>query len=152
MDVSYINPFITATITTFKTMINLDVSPGKPSIKQEPFPAYDISGIIGLSGGAQGSIAISFPKPLALKIVSAMLGMDIRYIGAEVTDGIGEIANIIAGNAKQHLRGFSLSISLPNVVVGKDHILTGKKGVPVLVVPFQSEKGEFCMEVSLRTE
>lgn len=151
MDVSYVNPFITSTIATFKTMLNTDVKPGKPAIKQEPFPTYDVSGIIGLSGSAQGSIAISFPKHMALRVVSLLIGQEIKVVGPDLSDGIGEIANIIAGNAKQHLTGFSLSISLPNVVLGKSHSLSGQRGIPTLVIPFTSDMGEFAMEVALKT-
>ncbi|MBD3319967.1 MAG: chemotaxis protein CheX [Chitinivibrionales bacterium] len=151
MDVTYVNPFITSTIDTFKTMLNTEVKPGVPRAKKEPLPTYDISGIIGLSGDAQGSIAISFPKVMALKLVSTMMGMTIKVIGPDLTDGIGEIANIIAGNAKQHFNGLNLMISLPNVVIGRNHTLSTQKGVPTLVVPFGAPSGEFVMEVSLKT-
>ena len=152
MDVAYVNPFITSTIETFTTMMNVEVSPGKPRVKQEPLPTYDISGIIGLSGDAQGSIAVSFPKVVALRVVSKMLGMELKVVGPELTDGIGELANIIAGNAKQHLDSFSLSISLPNVIVGKDHVITNQSGIPSLMIPFSGGMGDFCMEVSLKTK
>ncbi|MGB7569636.1 MAG: chemotaxis protein CheX [Chitinivibrionales bacterium] len=151
MDVKYVNPFIMATITLFKTMLNVDVTPEKPTLKQEPYPSYDISGIIGLSGSAQGSISISFPKIMALKIVSAMIGVELKVVGPDLTDGIGEVANIIAGNAKQNLNGLNLSISLPNVIIGKDHVITSQRGIPVVIVPFKSPLGSFSMEVALKT-
>ena len=90
MNVAYVNPFITSTIFTFETMLKTSPVAGKPYVKQEPFPAYDVSGIIGLSGDAQGCIAISFPKVVALRIVSAMLGVEIKVIAADLADGIGE--------------------------------------------------------------
>ena len=152
MDVNYINPFITATINTFKTMMNIDVKPGNPKLKSSPVPTYDISGIIGLSGSAQGSIAISFPKIIALKIVSKLLGTELKVVGAELADGIGELANIIAGNAKKDLTQFQLSISLPNMIVGNDHTIATQSGVPAIVVPFKCPLGDFAMEVSLKTK
>jgi chemotaxis protein CheX len=152
MDVSYVNPFISATVNVFKTMINTEIMPGKPRLKSIPHPTYDISGIIGLSGNAQGSIAISFPKILALKVVSKMLDSEIKVVGPELTDGIGELANIIAGNAKQGLAQYQLSISLPNVIIGKDHTIASQSGIPTIVVPFVSQLGEFAMEISLRTK
>ena len=152
MDVSYVNPFISATVNVFKTMLSTEISPGKPQLKSFPHPTYDISGIIGLSGNAQGSIAISFPKILALKVVSKMLGTEIKVVGPELTDGIGELANIIAGNAKQGLTQYQLSISLPNVIIGKNHTIASQSGIPTIVVPFVSPLGEFAMEVSLRTK
>ena len=69
----------------------------------------------------------------------------------EMVDGIGEIVNIIAGNAKQHLTNFNLSISLPNVIIGKKHTLAGQSGSPTIVVPFSGDHGKFAMEVSLKT-
>jgi chemotaxis protein CheX len=152
MNVSYVNPFITAMINVFKTMINVDIKPDKPKLKTVPHPTFDVSGIIGLSGNAQGNIAISFPKIMALKVVSKMLGMEIKVVGPELTDGIGELANIVAGNAKQDLAQYALSISLPNVVIGKDHILASQTGVPTILVPFHSPMGDFAMEVSLKTK
>ena len=152
MDVSYVNPFIVATVNVFKTMLKTDIKAGSPLLKSQPYPSYDVSGIIGLSGEAQGSIALSFPRLLALKIVSTMLGTEVKVVGSEVTDGIGELANIVAGNAKQDLSKFKLSISLPNVVIGKSHFLASPSGSPTIAVPFTSPIGEFAMEVCLKTQ
>ena len=151
MDVAYVNPFITSTVETFKTMLNLEVKPGQVQLRSDTKFSYDVSGIIGLSGDAQGSICMSFPKLLALKFVSKLLGTEIKIIGPEIADGIGEIANIIAGNAKQHLSQYNLSISLPKVVVGPGHYVASQQGVPTIVVPFISSMGNFAMEVSLKT-
>ncbi len=151
MNVSYINPFIQATLETFKTMLNIEAVPEEPRIKQEPIPTYDVSGVIGLSGDAKGTVAISFPKFMALKVVSALLGVTLKEIDPDLTDGIGEMANIIVGNAKQHLNGFHLSISLPNVIVGRDHTLVPRKDISTLVIPFKTEMGNFSLEVTLKT-
>lgn len=151
MNVAFVNPFITATINMFTTMLSTEISPGKPQLKAKPEPSHDVSGIIGLSGNAQGSIAISFPKVVALKVVSKMLGSEIKVVGPELSDAIGEIANIVAGSAKQDLAQYKLSISLPNVIIGKDHVITGQSGVPTIIVPFTSALGNFAMEVSLKT-
>lgn len=151
MNVAYVNPFIKATIETFKTMLHMEPRPGKPCLKKEPTPAYDVSGIIGLSGDAQGSIALSFPKVVALKTISILVGSQIKVVGPELSDGIGELANIIAGSAKQHLTGMKLVISLPNVIIGRNHTISVQKDIPTLLVPFETAIGSFGMEVSLKT-
>jgi chemotaxis protein CheX len=151
MDVAYINPFIISTIETFKKMLNTDIKPGKVQLKNDATHSYDVSGIIGLSGEAQGSICLSFPKIIALRVVSAFVGTEIKIVGPEVADAIGELANIIAGNAKQHLSQFNLSISLPKVIMGSGHKIASQSGVPTIIVPFTSPLGEFAMEVSLKT-
>ena len=52
--VEHINPFISATIESFKTMVATELTPGKVKLKDNKDLTHDISGIIGLSGG-QGS-------------------------------------------------------------------------------------------------
>lgn len=152
MDVSFVNPFITATVETFKTMLAMDLDTGVPALKIDATHTYDISGVIGLSGEAQGIISLSFPKMMALKVVSTLLGSDVKIVGPELTDGIGELANIVAGYAKQGLSEYKLSISLPNVVVGQGHRIATQTGVPTIIVPLKSNLGEFAMEVSLKTK
>jgi len=62
-----------------------------------------------------------------------------------------ELANIIAGNAKKDLFNLNVSISLPNVVIGKNHQIACPSDVKSFVVPFTSEIGNLVLEVSLKT-
>ncbi len=133
-------------------MIGIDVQMSTPIIKKTSEHHYDVSGVIGLSGEAQGTIALSFAKITSLKVVSKMTGMDLKIVGADLTDGIGEIANIVAGYAKQYLTEYKISISLPNVVIGKSHELAAPSGVPTIVVPYTCEFGQFAVEVALKTK
>jgi len=151
MDVSYVNPFVMSTIETLKKMLNIESSAGKLSLKDSAVHSYDITGVIGLSGEAQGSICLSFPQAIAFKAVSALLGMPVTAMGDDVSDGIGELVNIVAGNAKQYLTKYNLSISLPKVIIGKDHSVASMTGIPTIVVPIVSSLGEFAMEISLKT-
>ena len=151
MDVSYVNPFIVSTIETLKKMLNAESKAGKLALKDGAQHTYDVTGVIGLSGEAAGSICLSFPQDVALRVVSALLGMSVTDMGDDVTDGIGELANIVAGNAKQYLVKYNLSISLPKVVLGRNHSVASMRGVPTIVVPIISSLGEFAMEISLKT-
>ncbi len=150
MDVSFINPFIKSTMTTYSSMLFDTVTPGKPFLKKEPFPTYDISATIGLSGNAQGIIALAYSRDCAVKTASAMIGEPIEYGSADLTDAMGEIVNIIAGFAKRDLTEYKLEISLPSVIIGDHFICTPTKTV-ALVVPFTSKYGSFAMEVALIT-
>ncbi|MDR3012877.1 MAG: chemotaxis protein CheX [Chitinispirillales bacterium] len=153
MDVSYVNPFIMSTIETLQKMLNVESHAGTLAIKNNALHTFDVTGVIGLSGEAAGSICLSFPQDVALRTVSALLGMEVTDMGDEVTDGIGELVNIVAGNAKQYLTAqkYNLSISLPKVVIGRSHSVASMSGVPTFVVPILSKLGEFAMEISLKT-
>ena len=151
MDVSYVNSFLKATHTTFSTMMMMDIKVGTPNLKGNISMNYGISGSIGLTGNAQGFIALSYPKHLALSVVSKLIGSEVTDIGSEVADAIGEITNIIAGYAKQFLTDLNLAISLPSVIIGSDYQIVGFSNIPIIVVPLQCEFGEFFMQVSLKT-
>lgn len=152
MKVEYVNPFLKSAQETFSMMLQMEITAGKPVLKKEPFASYDISGIIGMSGDAMGAISLSFPKTTALKAVSRFLGTEIKIVGPEVSDAVGELTNIIAGSAKKDLQNMEVSISLPNVVIGKSHRLANAKDAQNIVIPFSSEIGEFAVEVSLKTK
>ena len=75
-----INPFLKATVSTFQTMVNAVPSAQTPYVKAEPSLSHDVSGIIGLSGGAKGAVIISFPTKTALATVSAFIGLTVSSI------------------------------------------------------------------------
>ncbi len=154
MQVKYVNPFVNATGAIFRTMLELDTTPGTPYLNDyaNRKEVYDISGIIGVSGEATGAIVISFPKLTALKIVSVMSGEDVKIFDQTVVDAIGEILNIVTGNAKKDLGGLSINISLPSVITGHQHKLNWPTGVPVVVIPFASSMGKFWMSVCMKTK
>lgn len=149
MRAELINPFLKATVSTFQTMVNTNPTPSAPFVKAEPSLAHDVSGIIGLSGGAKGAIIISFPTKTALATVSSFIGLNVTQIDADVTDAVGELANIIAGAAKADLSGLSVTISLPSVVIGQNHKVTTPKDIPSIVIPFTCVHGEFVVEVCI---
>jgi chemotaxis protein CheX len=150
--VEHINPFVTATVETFQTMMKTKVVPGKIVLIKGAALRHDISGIIGLSGGARGTITLSFPKITALKAVSAFIGEKIVTMDEVVKDAIGELANIVAGAAKRDLVQYKIGISLPTVVVGEGHEVQGGKDVLPLAVPFESPLGSFSLIVSFKSE
>ncbi len=72
-------------------------------------PGGDLSGIIGLTGAAQGAVVVSFSKASALKITPIMLKEDYIEINEEVDGAVGEITYMISGDARTNLKGFRLS-------------------------------------------
>jgi len=150
MDIQYINPFVTAVQKLFNTMINLPFSLGKPSLKKDPLPMHDISAIIGLSGNVTGCVVINLSEAIALQLVSALLGDEVTELDDDCTDAIGEIANIIAGNAKTDFPGGGTSISVPSVVIGK-HKVTYPSGLPIISIPCSTDKGTLAIEIAIKT-
>ena len=122
IDPSYIKPFVVAAKNVFETMINVPFKLGKPSLKKGSVPEYEVSSIIGLSGTVTGCVVINLSKEIALQLVSALIGDEVTELDDDCTDAIGEIANMIAGNAKTDFPSTGTSISVPSVVVGKHKV------------------------------
>lgn len=152
MNVAYINPFISSAIETYKNMMNnTPAKPMKPYLKRPPYPTYDVSAVIGLSGKAVGSIAMAYDEMGARKTISKMVGMDVGTCPSALTDGIGEIVNIVAGYAKKDLTQFNLEISLPQVVRGAGHSVFTPSDIECVIIPFNTPLGSFNMEIALVT-
>lgn len=150
MDVKYINPFMASVQNVFKTMLSLDVQFGKPSIRQEPEVSHDVTGIIGLSGDVVGAVILSFPKLSALKLASHFAGAQLELNSEDFADAIGELANMVAGNAKKDLEGMKVSISTPSVIIGPGHTVRGMSDCPRLMIPVSTGMGSFVVEVGMR--
>ncbi len=153
MDARLINPFVSAMVNALETMLEVSPVRGTPYLKNENLTQGDISAVIGFAGAkVRGSVAISFPTPVALRIYSLMMGEKVYRLTDEVQDVVGELANIVAGGAKSELAndGLTFNISIPTVVVGKGHSLGTKRDVPVMVIPFDIGKHRFVMEVSMK--
>lgn len=146
----HVNPFILSNMETFTKMVGIEAKPGRPILKQEARLDYDISGIIGLSGKVIGSVALSFPQATALAVCNKFMSADLKEMNAEILDAVGELINIVAGNAKKGLSEFNIEISLPSVIVGKNHRIVEPKGSVGFVIPFTSALGNFHMAVSLK--
>jgi len=153
VNVDYINPFIESTEELFATMLTIKVSRDKPYLKNDQVGTHYISGIIGMAGEASGSVVISFPKQLSISIVSDFLGEKLVEVDQNVKDGIGELANIVAGGAKKRLsdKNYNFKISIPTVVVGENHQIARPKDVACVVVPFKAGNNDvFSLEVTLK--
>ena len=152
MDVRFINPFIAAVKHVFKTMLQADIMVSKARLKGKDEPCPDVSAVIGLSGDAVGSVVLAFPMSTATRSAGQFAGTPMTPDHEDCADALGELANMVAGQAKAHLDGLSVSISLPNVIVGRDHRILESKHAPKLVIPCDSALGRFAVEVAMVVE
>ncbi len=151
MDVRYINPFLIAVQKVFDTMIHLPFTLGKPTLKADKISSYEVSGIIGISGGVVGCVVISLSEKIAIQLASALLGEEITEVDDACTDAIGEIANMISGNAKNGFPIDNTSISVPSIVIGK-HKLNYPTGIPIISIPCETSQGKLAIDVGLKVE
>ncbi len=147
MKVEHINPFLKAVSNTFKTMLAAEAHRGELSLGDTKARQFPISGLIGLSGKASGMVVINLSTEVALKAASTMLMEEMTEVNEDVLDAVGELANVIAGQAKAELDQYDLSVSLPNVITGDGHEIRFPSSAPPLVVPFKTDFGPLRLEV-----
>ncbi|NQT36738.1 MAG: chemotaxis protein CheX [Planctomycetes bacterium] len=149
MRAEYINPFIRSVANAFHTMLGVEVTRGDVALKAEAFPKYPISGVIGLSGKAIGTVVLSLSETVALRATSSLLLTETTEISDEVVDAVGELTNMVAGGAKAELEEYKLSLSLPSVIAGCEHEIRFPSNVRPITVHFTTEWGDFALEVGL---
>ena len=114
-----VDAFIESARETLSTMamMDLDVEGVTESLGlQEP---YEILTTIGLSGSSEGLLGIGIGNKFAGEFVAAMLGMEADELSTEdLADGVGELANMVAGGAKAALAesDWKFDLALPIVM------------------------------------
>jgi len=150
----YIQPFIEGTEEVFRDLCNTEIKPSRPFFvsKDEFETIWDISGIIGLSGEANGAVALSIKENTAFRLTNILTGKEHSAIDHVVTDAIGEIVNIIAGNVKNIFeKKHRIKISMPSIIKGKAHtIVWPSEKARIICIPFSIfENQEFCLSVAV---
>ncbi len=106
----------------FSMMVGAEISVlvPEPSILQS-----EITGMVGLAGEMCGVLSVRCSANSATQIASQMLGIPIAEAGAQQSDAIGEICNMVAGNFKAKIDGLQdkCMLSVPTVITGEDYQL-----------------------------
>ena len=132
-------------------MAFIDPIAGKPFLKKDQIAQGDVSGVIGLTGSAKGSLALSFSSSCIFAILSNMLGETYTEMNDEILDAVGELTNMISGDARKRLEGEGLIISaaIPTIISGKNHIIKHIVSGPSIIIPFSTDHGPFVLDVCL---
>lgn len=150
MQVEYINPFIRAAANVFDTMLGCTIEREGLALKEHFAPTHEVSAVIGLSGKATGAVVLSLSREVAFKAVEILLDTEVSEINADVVDAVGELTNMVAGNAKAALEQFEMSLGLPSVVTGRSHTISFPSKVTPLCVSFKTPWGPLSLEVGLK--
>jgi chemotaxis protein CheX len=150
----YIQPFIKVCEKVFHEFCQTEVKAGRVFFvaKDEYETSWDISGIIGLSGEASGAVAISLKEATAYKVTEILTGKKYSSLDPDVTDAIGEIINIIAGNVKKEFEDeLRIKISLPTIIKGRAHaIVWPSEKTRIICIPFAIFKDqEICLSIAV---
>lgn len=113
-------------------------------------PFNGIIGIISLVGGISWSLMFNFPRTTAVTFTPKFAGFEIPYDSPDMSDVIGEFANVVAGDisARFDAVGVKADLSLPAVARGTDVDISHSSGVQSLILYFTSSDGDFWIEIA----
>ncbi|AQS59583.1 chemotaxis protein CheX [Desulforamulus ferrireducens] len=151
MKAEYVNSFYQATNSVFEMMLDVQTERGALRLQEDSLPSKDVGVIIGVTGDFKGSVFFNFPKEMVLEMVRIMSGMEVSEVDSFVSSAVGEVANIIGGNAMTILAGYNYTcdIATPQVLLGdyKSVALTNEK---ILVLTLITPIGEFEIALFLK--
>ena len=152
INAEFVNPFLEAASAVFKSILDVDLRRGKLVIKESPIPSLDVSIIIGITGGVTGEVVYSMGFVMVEKIANTLMpGLSEEQIKSEYKDIIGELANMITGNAMNLFAssGTSIEITTPTVVEGSNVKISMIKQT-TLGINLYSPMGQLEMNIALK--
>jgi chemotaxis protein CheX len=122
----------TAAKEVFELMMGCQLTPS-PSTDQTKL---DVTSMVGLAGQLCGVLSVRCSGKAAALMTSKMLGVAANKVGPEVSDAVGEICNMVAGNFKNKIVGLAegCMLSPPAVITGGDYNLHSLSDFPALEV------------------
>jgi chemotaxis protein CheX len=155
LDARLVNPIVSATVEVLETMASTRATLKEVVPKPDYAPSGDISAVIGIVGSdGEGLVALSFSNELANVIVSRLLGVKPDELSPDDRcDGIGELVNMISGNAKTALSqstSGTYRLTIPTIILGASHEIARRPKSPYLILSFTVEEFEFNLQVSFK--
>jgi len=113
----------------------------------------DTTSMVGMAGQLCGVMSIRCDSKAAALITSKMLGVPLDKVGSEISDALGEVCNMVAGNFKNKITGLAegCMLSPPTVVTGTDYTLHSSADSPALVVRLSFEGMPIAVSLAIHT-
>jgi chemotaxis protein CheX len=120
-------------------MMDMDLEPKEPFGKESRKTMADVTGVIGFTGDRRGTMAFSTSASGAVAIYARLMNEQFNEVTSEIIDAMGELTNIISGQARKELEKESLHLiaHVPMVFVGKDIEISYITKGAVTCIPFQ---------------
>jgi len=96
----YVNPFLQGAVLVFRDLLHEEIIRGRTSVKTTPAPSHEIAIMLNVKGAIQGQVVYSLNAESAYKIAGKLMpGVDRATVEKEYRDVLGELGNMITGNA-----------------------------------------------------
>ena len=151
MKTEYINPFIKGAFSVMEAVLGAKPAKGEPFMQPTTFSSQQCNIALGITGQVQGNVTFGMSLETADKIAAAMVGQENLEFDALAASALGELGNMICGNAAQQLHeaGWICDITPPTIMRGAN-IQMAMLTIPAVVVPLTVAQGEIFVSIALQ--
>jgi chemotaxis protein CheX len=151
MKEEYVNSFLAPTKLVWEKELGCGLELAGMDLVSNQFTTDDVTAVIGVSGRLEGNVLYGFSQETAYAVMTQMLGEPVDSLSNELgLSAIGEIANMITGNAATRLAqaGYPCNISPPVIIepLGSRFTTFGSSQIRVI---FKSPLGPLSVRLSL---
>ncbi len=145
---AFIDPVIEAVVVMFDRMFESGVRQTAISSTQSDC-LFETTSIVGLAGDYSGSFCISAPNETLFAIVKRALDLERTEVDRLCRDSLNELANVIAGYAKDRLIEDDIKLGLPTAVQGRGVAINYPQTVEPVRIDFESDMGRLMVVFGL---
>ena len=148
MKAEFVNPFLNPAIEIWRKELGNELTFANAEMVSGNFTTEDLTAIIGVTGALKGNVFYEFSQSTALLVAGTMCGEPIQELDDMSMSALGEMANIITGNATTLLAGagYNCDITTP-VLLPKGAAFQTPN--PQIRAFFTSSMGPLSIRVSL---
>ena len=148
MKAEFVNAFLTPALDVWKKELGEDLTYHGAHAVMGPFTTEDLTAIIGVTGALKGNVFCELSHQTALAVASKMCGTPFDELDEVGLSAIGELANIITGNATIELAGanYVCDISPPVLLPRGAQVSVSN---PQIRAAFESSMGAMSIRIGL---
>jgi chemotaxis protein CheX len=147
-----LGPFIEAASLTLSELARTELVVRSLYRTATPRTLGDLSAVLGVTAEGDGVLVLSFPSRTATALAERIFA-EVPQAPDEglIRDCMGEVANVIAGQAKTLLAEtpYQLVLATPSILTGAGHEFGARPGAEGLAVVFASDAGDFVLQLCL---
>lgn len=152
MNLKYVEPFIKASQDMINQVAGEESEIGEIFSRNTSFNGDNVIIIIGVTGDATGQVIFNLCEKSACDIASKMMcGMPVEQLDEMAKSAIGELANMISGNAATIFssKQIQLDITPPTIMIGEKIEISVTKSEAICVPLLIKNGSSFHINVSL---
>ena len=148
MKAEFVNAFLTPALDVWKKELGEDLTYHGAHSMGGTFTTEDLTAIIGVTGALAGNVFYELSNEMALAVAGAMCGSPFEELDEVAMSAIGELANMITGNATTELAAVQYVCDItPPVLLLKGTSISVTN--PQIRASFESPMGLMSIRIAL---